>query len=75
MWSETQQKIICVSCANSHGVQSRFPDRQFGFERVTLLMQFIFLLRVALARLGSILRENKALPHTSGILLLPFILI
>jgi hypothetical protein len=47
-------------------VQKDFPDRKPGFERITLLMQFIFLLRVALARLGSILRDNKALPHTSG---------
>jgi hypothetical protein len=29
------------------------------------LSQFIFLLRVALARLGSILREGRTLPHTS----------
>jgi hypothetical protein len=38
-----------------------------GFERVSLLSQFVFLLRVALARLGSMLRDSKTLPHTSGI--------
>jgi RhoGAP domain len=66
MWGESYQKMVCVSCVSSHAVASRFPDRKFGFEKVTLLMQFIFLLRVALARLGSILRENKGVPHTSG---------
>ena len=66
LWSETGKKVICITCSSKRAVQKDFPDRKPGFERITLLMQFIFLLRVALARLGSILRDNKALPHTSG---------
>ena len=65
-WSDSKQKIICDSCSRNRNIQKDFPDLQIGFEKVTLLMQFIFLLRVALSRLGSILRDNKALPHTSG---------
>jgi len=47
-----------------------FPDAKPGFQKVSLLMQFIFLLRVALARLESILRERQAIPSgTTGIFL------
>src|SRR6202035_2759427 len=66
LWSETGKKVICITCSSKRAVQKDFPDRRPGFERITLLTQFIFLLRVALTRLGSILRDNKALPHTSG---------
>jgi LIM domain len=65
-WSESRYRIVCDSCARNRNVQKDITDLQPGFELVTLLTQFIFLLRVALARLGSILRDNKALPHTSG---------
>ena len=58
--------MICESCARNRGVQREFPDLKPGFENVTLLMQFIFLLRVALARLKSILQDSRILPHTSG---------
>lgn len=66
MWSESKEEIVCDSCARHRNVQKGFFDLEIGFEKVTLLMQFIFLLRVALARLGSILRDHKALSHTSG---------
>lgn len=36
-----------------------------GFERVTRLQQYVFLLRVALARLLTILRTSGTLPHTT----------
>lgn len=65
-WSERKLRIICDSCATHCSVQLDSLDLKSGFENVTLLMQFIFLLRVALARLESMLRDNKALPHTSG---------
>src|SRR5208282_2819329 len=67
MWSDLKQTIVCGHCSRNRNIHRDFPDLKFGFENVTILMQFIFLLRVALARLGSILRDNKALPHTSGI--------
>ena len=65
MWSESKQKVVCDSC-RMRNLHKDLTDLRPGFEKSTLLMQFIFLLRVALARLGSILRDNKALPHTSG---------
>lgn len=66
MWSDIRTAVLCDSCARNRNIAKDFPDLKIGFEKVTLLTQFIFLLRVALARLGSILRDNKALPHTSG---------
>lgn len=72
LWSETKQKVICGSCAGNKSTMKEFPDAKPGFEKVSLLMQFIFLLRVALARLESILRERQAIlpPGTTGIFLL-----
>jgi len=67
MWSDMRTAVLCDSCARNRNIAKDFPDLKIGFERVTLLTQFIFLLRVALTRLGSILRDGKALPHTSGI--------
>ena len=67
MWSDLKQKVVCDQCSRNRNIHKDFPDLKLGFEKVTILMQFIFLLRVALARLGSILRDNKALPQTSGI--------
>jgi hypothetical protein len=66
LWSESKQRVVCDSCARNRNVQRDFVDLQPGFEQVTLLSQFIFLLRVALTRLESILRDSEALPHTSG---------
>lgn len=67
MWSDLRQKVACDFCARNRSAQKDFPDLKLGFENVTLLMQFIFLLRVALARLGSILQEERTLLHRSGI--------
>ncbi|KAK8082960.1 Rho-type GTPase-activating protein 1 [Apiospora saccharicola] len=51
-------KILCADCdAQSGGVGQRV-------ERISKLQQYVFLLRVALARLLEILRNNGALPHT-----------
>ncbi|KAG9232717.1 hypothetical protein BJ875DRAFT_513853 [Amylocarpus encephaloides] len=58
-WSENDQRIYCSSC------ESRAPGSIGGFERVTRLQQYVFLLRVALARLLEILRSSGTLPHTS----------
>lgn len=59
-WSENAHKLFCNSCfeGRSSGVIG-------GFEHVTRLQQYVFLLRVALARLLSILRSSGSLPHTS----------
>lgn len=60
MWLEAEQRVLCTSCA------SQVPDARGPFERVTRLKQYVYLLRVALARLLLRLREGGTLPHTSG---------
>ena len=66
MWSDLRQKIVCDQCSRNRNIYKDFPDLKLGFEKVTILTQFILLLRVALARLGNILRDN-AIPHRSDI--------
>ena len=58
-WSEKDQRLFCNNC------DSPAPGAGGGFERVTRLQQYVFLLRVALARLLEILRSSGTLPHTS----------
>jgi hypothetical protein len=54
------KRVLCATCAaHSEG------DRE-QFRSITRLKQFIFLLRVALARLLGMLRAGGTLPHTSG---------
>ncbi|KAJ5273667.1 hypothetical protein N7478_008792 [Penicillium angulare] len=60
LWSESERSIFCSACSNQHNVAS-----VGGFVRVTKLQQFVFLLRVALARLLAVLRAGGTLPHTS----------
>lgn len=59
-WSERSQRIMCSTCA------IKVTDVETGFERITRLQQYVYLLRVALARLLAKLRSGGALPHTSG---------
>ena len=58
-FSQSSGKVYCVKHAY------RAPDAQPGFEHVTKLQQYIFLLRVALARLLQVLKSGGTLPHTS----------
>ena len=59
-WCSQDQQIYCNNC------ETRAPGGVIGgFENVTKLQQYIFLLRVALARLLTMLRKSGALPHTS----------
>lgn len=53
------RKIYCRNCVGVNQEQS------VPFEHVSKLQQYVFLLRVALARLLDILRSNGALPHSS----------
>ena len=62
-WSEREGKVYCHRCAKNH---TRPEDAITGFERITRLQQYVYLLRVALARLLSVLRAGGTLPHTSG---------
>lgn len=59
MFSESAEKVVCSTHAN------RVPDAISGFLHVTKLQQYVFLLRVALARLLQVLKSSGTLPHTS----------
>ncbi|QSZ32649.1 hypothetical protein DSL72_002228 [Monilinia vaccinii-corymbosi] len=56
---DIEQRLYCSDC------QSQGSNVISGFVRVTRLQQYVFLLRVALARLLEILRTKGTLPHTS----------
>ena len=62
-WSPQECQVVCRRC---HEERHEAPDALASFENITRLQQYVFLLRVALARLLSVLRKGGALPHTSG---------
>ena len=59
-WDETQRRVLCDKHA---GAVDNVEDS--GFTVVTRLQQYVYLLRVAHARLLATLRTSSALPHTS----------
>ena len=63
LWSEREGQIVCRRC---HKERHQGLDAVASFESVTRLQQYVYLLRVALARLLSVLRSGGTLPHTSG---------
>lgn len=63
LWSEGESQAVCRRCVKDRG---RASDAKAGFANVTRLSQYVYLLRVALARLLSVLRSGGTLPHTSG---------
>lgn len=63
LWSERGGQTICRGCNEDN---YHIPDAVANFDRVTRLQQYVYLLRVALARLLSVLRAGGTLPHTSG---------
>lgn len=63
LWSEREGKTICRDCVEG---KHHIPDAVASFQRVSRLQQYVYLLRVALARLLSVLRSGDTLPHTSG---------
>lgn len=65
LWSEKEGQICCRRC---HEQDGHALDAVASFESVTRLQQYVYLLRVALARLLSVLRSGGTLPHTSGML-------
>ncbi|TLD13482.1 uncharacterized protein PgNI_04941 [Pyricularia grisea] len=54
------QKIFCTNCG------SLYADNAPPFTRVTKLQQYVYLLKVALARLLEILRSTGAIPREDG---------
>ena len=67
LWSEREGQVVCRRC---HEERRHAPDAVASFESVTRLQQYVYLLRVALARLLTVLRSGGTLPHTSGKLLI-----
>ena len=63
LWSERERRVVCRRCVENRGYA---PDATEGFKQITKLQQYVYLLRVALARLLSVLRAGGTLPHTSG---------
>lgn len=63
LWSDGEKRTYCTACADQRKLG---PEAQAGFIQVTKLQQFVFLLRVALARLLAVLRAGGTLPATSG---------
>lgn len=61
-WSDSERRLMCPGCAQA------VPDARMGFERNSRLRQYVFLLKVALARLLNMLRQSDSLPHTSGLM-------
>ena len=60
VWCEQEERVFCPRCSD-------IPESPVqGFEHISRLHQYAFLLRVALARLLSVLRSGGTLPHTSG---------
>jgi RhoGAP domain/LIM domain len=59
LFSEMTGKTYCSKHSN------RAQDAVSGFSYATKLQQYVFLLRVALARLLQVLKSGGALPHTS----------
>ncbi|EWC46011.1 hypothetical protein DRE_04804 [Drechslerella stenobrocha 248] len=57
-YSALTSQLLCANCA------SHVQDAQRGFEHVSRLRQYVYLLRVALARLLSMLKEGGALSYT-----------
>ncbi|KAG2021437.1 hypothetical protein GB937_004774 [Aspergillus fischeri] len=62
LWSPRIKKVFCNSCASQQGLAN---ETQGGFTRVSKLQQFVFLLRVALARLLAVLHAGGTLQPTS----------
>jgi len=59
LYSEREERVYCVDHA------PRTQAAVTGFSHVTKLQQYVFLLRVALARLLEVLKSGGTLPHTS----------
>ena len=64
VWMDSETRILCKTCASN----AQGPRHEL--EHVTKLKQYVYLLRVALARLLLMLRQGGTLPHTSGKLFL-----
>ncbi|KAH8429675.1 GTPase-activating protein LRG1 [Aspergillus melleus] len=62
LWSPKDKRPFCNACVGQRGIAAQ---TQSGFTRVSKLQQFVFLLRVALARLLTVLQAGGTLPSAS----------
>ena len=62
LWSDKESVVACRRCQEERHILDATPR----FESVTRLQQYVYLLRVALARLLKVLRSGGSIPHTSG---------
>jgi hypothetical protein len=65
-WPERKGQLICSACVRDGTLGKGVQASAGEFERVSKLQQYIFLLKVALARLLEILRSTGALPDSSS---------
>ena len=62
VWLPSRKQAFCPNCSTRYEMEQEATP----IDHVTRLQQYVFLLRVALARLLSVLRSGGVLPHTSG---------
>ncbi|KAJ5900137.1 hypothetical protein N7495_004881 [Penicillium taxi] len=62
LWHESEKRTYCLDCVHQQNLDSSVVH---GFAQVSKLQQYVFLLKVALARLLAVLRAGGSLPHTS----------
>ncbi|OAA64861.1 Rho GTPase-activating protein domain protein [Cordyceps fumosorosea ARSEF 2679] len=60
-FTPSDRKISCTNCT-----PPQHPDTSLRLEHVSKLQQYVFLLKVALARLLDILRSNGTIPYPPG---------
>ena len=58
LWNPKEKRSFCTDCVSQNGLMH---DVQGGFTHITKLQQFVFLLKVALARLLAVLRAGGSL--------------
>jgi hypothetical protein len=64
LWPGRKGKLICSNCVQSGVLGKGIQPEAGAFERISKLQQYIFLLKVALARLLEILRSTGAVPYS-----------
>ena len=67
VYNSKDKRAYCKNCA----AQRSIPSEAGQFVRVSKLQQFVFLLRVALARLLAVLRAGGTVPPAPGMSMMP----
>lgn len=67
VYNSKDKRAYCKNCAGQRGI----PSEAGQFVRVSKLQQFVFLLKVALARLLAVLRAGGTVPPAPGMSTMP----